>query len=273
MNLEESCTLWGAKKAGGKAAGAEEAESGGGECGGELPDAGSMFGGISKPKGKVKACDLDTDDEQPTSPFSSSTDPVDRKTSVAADFASASSDCEVPEFWLDMCSDINTSVSKGHLDLRRNPERWTGYNGSKVWAAIYEENCFSKGGVSDMCYEVRQFAFCIPFEGVLTISHCGDPLQERVLYRMLSGMHASINIHIALHFYPPSKAAKRTNWAPNAARYDELFAEHPDRLKNLHFAFVVTLRAIRKASKFLNDYDYSVGQVLSTLILLNALKR
>lgn len=77
---------------------------------------------------------------------------------------------------------------------------------------------------------------------------------------MLSGMHASINIHIAHNFFPPSKAANRTVWAPNAGRFDELFAEHPDRLKNLHFAFVVTLRAIRKASAFLNEYDYSASE-------------
>jgi hypothetical protein len=107
--------------------------------------------------GKVKACDLDTGDDShhATFPFSSATDPVDRLTTVEADFAAGgSSDCEVPEFWLDMCSDISTTSSTGHLDLRRNPERWTGYNGSKVWASIYEENCFSKGGMSDMCYEV-----------------------------------------------------------------------------------------------------------------------
>jgi ERO1-like protein alpha len=156
---------------------------------------------------------------------------VDRRTSLEpTEFPiKSSSDCNVPEFWVDMCSDISTVSKKEHLDLRRNPERWTGYNGSKIWAAIYEENCFSKGGkFSDMCYE------------------------ERVLYRMLSGMHSSINIHIATHFYPPSAAAGRTTWQPNAARFDELFADHPERLKNLHFAFVVTLRAVRKAANFLS---------------------
>ena len=71
--------------------------------------------------------------------------------------------------------------------------------------------------------------------------------EERVLYRMLSGMHSSINIHIALNWYPPRKG-KRDHFAPNPARLSELFKNHPERLKNMHFAFVVLLRAVRKAS-------------------------
>ena len=55
-----------------------------------------------------------------------------------------------------------------HVNLQLNPEGWTGYNGSHVWSAIYQENCLRAAtSVDDMCYE------------------------ERVLYRLLSGMHAS----------------------------------------------------------------------------------
>ena len=45
-----------------------------------------------------------------------------------------------PTFWTDMCSQIPTNATD-YLNLQRNPERWTGYNGSHVWAAIYNENC------------------------------------------------------------------------------------------------------------------------------------
>ena len=59
---------------------------------------------------------------------------------------------------------------------------------------------------------------------------CVDPLQvlgelddmcyeERVLYRLLSGMHASTNIHISLQYFPPSKAAGRDNWEANPERF------------------------------------------------------
>ena len=95
-------------------------------------------------------------------------------------------------------------------------------------------------------------------------------------------MHSSINIHIALNFFPPKKG-KRASWEINSARYDELFEENPerfvytilhfdggyfqlmriyfetDRLKNLHFAFVVTLRALRKATPVLYNYSYVAG--------------
>jgi hypothetical protein len=92
-------------------------------------------------------------------------------------------DCEeenLPSFWLDMCNDIPTDASD-FLNLKLNPERWTGYNGSHIWKAIYEENCFSHSGKEDMCYE------------------------ERVLYRLLSGMHAKTNIHINMNYFPPRK--------------------------------------------------------------------
>jgi len=50
-------------------------------------------------------------------------------------------DASSPTFWLDMCSNIATNVSE-YVNLQLNPERWTGYNGSHVWDAIYQENCF-----------------------------------------------------------------------------------------------------------------------------------
>ncbi len=144
-------------------------------------------------------------------------------------------DTSLPEFWLDMCHNIPTNASE-YVNLALNPERWTGYNGSHVWNAIYQENCFEKlGELDDMCYE------------------------ERVLYRLLSGLHASTNIHISLEFYPPSKAAGRDKWMPNPERFMHHYGQHPERLKNLHFGFVVLLRAVRKAAPYLYNYPFVVG--------------
>ena len=143
-------------------------------------------------------------------------------------------DTTLPEFWMDMCRNIDTDVT-GYVNLQLNPERWTGYNGTHVWNAIYYENCFDKlGKLDDMCYE------------------------ERVLYRLLSGMHASVNIHISLNYYPPSKG-KRETWEPNPERFMQHFASFPERLKNLHFSFVVLLRALRKASPYLYNFPFNVG--------------
>lgn len=46
----------------------------------------------------------------------------------------------VPEFWLDMCEQFEAKTT---YNLRLNPESWTGYNGSALWQALYEENCFA----------------------------------------------------------------------------------------------------------------------------------
>ena len=119
--------------------------------------------------------------------------------------------------------------------LSSSKTRYTGFNGTKIWEAIYRENCFSRvDEVNQMCYE------------------------ERVLFRMLSGMHSSINIHIALNWHPPRKG-KRDSFAPNTARFEKLFKNHPDRLKNMHFAFVVMLRAMQKSGPHLLNYDMATG--------------
>lgn len=203
----------------------------------------SMFGSSSTPATAnppaKSACALDTDEhaDKMSTPWAEHSDLVTKGPLPDVSLFEATDDCELPAFWLDMCTEIPTTTTE-YTNLQVNPERWTGYNGSHVWAAIYKENCFSRtDNLNDMCYE------------------------ERVLYRLLSGMHSSINIHIALNFFPPKKG-KRTSWEINSARYDELFEENPERLKNLHFAFVVTLRALRKATPILYNYSYAAGSLV-----------
>ena len=64
--------------------------------------------------------------------------------------------------------------------------------------------------------------------------------------------------YISLKYFPPRKG-KRTNWEPNPNRFIELFHHHPERLKNLHFAFVVLLRALRKATPALEKFSIAIG--------------
>ena len=185
----------------------------------------------------------------PRAPFS---DPVDTTITSKEDKMTSyidEEDCSKnqtsPKFWLDICSapENNENGRKrkeeeensSYVNLRLNPERWTGYNGSHVWKAIYEENCLKGEKKEDgLCYE------------------------ERVLYRLLSGMHASVNIHVALHANPPQ--SEDEEWLPDPARFAELFENHPERLKNLHFSFVVMLRALRKATPALAKFPTDLGQ-------------
>jgi ERO1-like protein beta len=65
-----------------------------------------------------------------------------------------------------------------YVSLLANPEGYTGYAGpkaSRIWQAIYGENCFT-GPLEGMC------------------------LEERVFYRMLSGLQMSINTHVAMTY-------------------------------------------------------------------------
>lgn len=194
------------------------------------------------------ACSLNTNPSP--FPFESRSSEVDHTITKQETEALAATnlDCEDeshPSFWLDICSNIPTG--KGDfVNLQLNPERWTGFNGSHVWQAIYNENCFKENSQDQMCYE------------------------ERVLWRLLSGMHASINTHINLNYFPPKNGTGP--WKMNPARFMEQYGSTP-HLKNLHFAFVVLLRALRKAAPVLytHQFDASDGTLDHTNRLVQRL--
>jgi flavocytochrome c len=142
----------------------------------------------------------------------------------------------VPDsFWMDMCSNIHKGSGTKLVNLALNPERNTYYNGTHIWKAIYEENC------------------------ITTDQSC---LEERVLYKLLSGMHTSTTLSIAQNYYPPSKRHNRTRYQPNPQYFMQKFQYHPDHIRNLHFAYVVMLRAINKARTYLYHYDIVSGNVM-----------
>eukprot|EP00397_Hematodinium_sp_SG-2012_P002823 GEMP01002831.1.p1 GENE.GEMP01002831.1~~GEMP01002831.1.p1 ORF type:complete len:1035 (+),score=189.60 GEMP01002831.1:136-3240(+) len=140
-------------------------------------------------------------------------------------------DEKMPEFWMDICSAISTNAS-GYINLKLNPEQNTAYDGRHIWKEIYKENCFASGSSgAPQCYE------------------------EKVMYRLLSGMHSSTSLSIFSQYHAPRK--KGDEWRPNSKKFMEYFGHNPEWLKNLHFAFVVILRSLRKAKTFLMHYDYS----------------
>ena len=149
-------------------------------------------------------------------------------------------------FWMDMCSNIKSGESSKIVNLRLNPERNTGYNGTHIWNAIYRENCIID---NDTCYE------------------------EQVLYRLLSGLHTSTTLSIAKNYYAPSKRKNRQNWESNPQYFMEKFENHPEYLRNLHFSYVVLLRALRKASPFLQGYEIKTGNIVEDETATILLKR
>lgn len=123
-----------------------------------------------------------------------------------------------------------SSSSEGvYVDLLENPERFTGYAGassSRVWKAIYEENCFTPVPFIDPSRSTSEggtgfapISSTNPFGMPSLSSGSGNSwgesekrlmgnlagprdggdeicLEKRVFYRVISGLHASISIHI-----------------------------------------------------------------------------
>lgn len=203
----------------------------------------------------------ESDSEKKTFLWESTTDPVVLSTSNNDESCSSNSNIDpdlvmkegrLPDtFWLDMCSQIQEGDGIKMVDLILNPERNTGYNGTHIWRAIYEENCIDMDGLTDepMCYE------------------------ERVLYRMLSGLHASTTLSIAKNYYPPSKKRGRVSWESNPTYFYEKFSSHPEYIRNLHFSYVVLLRALKKAQPILSQYEIRTGNIVDDETAMVLLKR
>lgn len=123
-----------------------------------------------------------------------------------------------------------------YINLLENPERYTGYSGlqaQRIWRAIYEENCFTppdEASVTGMC------------------------LEERVYYRLISGLQASINTHIALRYKYPSG-----RWDVKPSLFVFRVGRHRDRLQNLYFTYLFVMRAIGRYRHELLQYDYATG--------------
>lgn len=114
-----------------------------------------------------------------------------------------------------------------YINLLENSEAFTMYNGSHIWNAIYRENCFSDSE-QPVCTE------------------------KQMLYNLVSGVHANVNMHIS-HFY--SDLNSDTQYF-NPDLYYERVGTQEERLRNMHFSFSFVLRAINRAFTKLSTYNY-----------------
>ena len=173
-----------------------------------------------------------------------------------------------------------SATSKGdYVSLVDNPERFTGYTGlgaRQVWDAIYRENCFSKvhraplqNGSQISPFKVqasrdlrnvikqhdRQLA--LASKGVVddVVEFDDECLEKRVFYRIISGMHASINAHICWDNLNQTTG----QWGPNLQCYEQRLHPHPEWISNLYFNYAVVLRAVAKLRGFLQSYTFCSG--------------
>ncbi|XP_051801366.1 ERO1-like protein beta isoform X1 [Acanthochromis polyacanthus] len=187
--------------------------------------------------------------------------------------------------------DDETSPDAEYVDLLLNPERFTGYKGPsawRVWNSIYEENCFKPRSV------YRPLNPLAPSRGESTLPSVpagyrtleddsgllddkrfrrssrlsGDDdgegfynwleglcLEKRVFYRLISGLHSSINIHLCAE-YLLDEGWGRSVWGPNVQEFRQRFdtaetkGEGTRRLKNLYFLYLIELRALYKVAPY-----------------------
>uniref|UniRef100_A0A672P7P5 ERO1-like protein alpha n=1 Tax=Sinocyclocheilus grahami TaxID=75366 RepID=A0A672P7P5_SINGR len=136
--------------------------------------------------------------------------------------------------------DDEDSPESQYVDLLLNPERFTGYKGPeawRIWNSIYEENCFKP-------YSVKR-----PLNPLA--SNSGLCVEKRAFFRLISGLHASINIHLSARYLLDENWFKM-KWGHNVSefqlRFDEELTEGegPKRLRNLYFLYLIELRALAK---------------------------
>ncbi|GER29127.1 endoplasmic oxidoreductin 1 family protein, partial [Striga asiatica] len=123
-----------------------------------------------------------------------------------------------------------------YVNLLLNPERYTGYTGPsarRIWDAVYSENC-QKYSSGEICQE------------------------KRVLYKLISGLHSSISIHIASDYLLDEA---KNLWGRNPELMYNRVLRYPDRVRNLYFTFMFVLRAVTKAANYLEQAEYDTGNI------------
>ncbi|XP_045482306.1 ero1-like protein [Harmonia axyridis] len=143
-----------------------------------------------------------------------------------------------------------------YVDLLLNPERFTGYKGDsahRIWQTIYSENCFRPNGKFNSYIQSH------------TLNNMC--LEERVFYRAISGLHASINIHVCAKYLLRESSFKypQGEWGQNLEEFHRKFSpemtngEGPSWLRNLYFLYLLELRALQKASFYMEKEEFYTG--------------
>jgi ERO1-like protein alpha len=149
----------------------------------------------------------------------------------------------------------NDSESE-YVDLLLNPERYTGYKGKsahRIWHSIYMENCFRRTKTDNPYIQSSKLD-----------NLC---LEERVFYRAISGLHASINVHLCAQFLLSDSSLTEPNgkWGHNLYEFQQRFSkettkgEGPHWLRNLYFVYLLELRALNKAANYLEREEFYTG--------------
>ncbi|KAM7424620.1 hypothetical protein PAMA_000804 [Pampus argenteus] len=162
--------------------------------------------------------------------------------------------------------DDEASPDLQYVDLLLNPERFTGYKGPEawqIWNSIYEENCFKPFSIKRPL-NPSVFQSSSGSEGSAFYSWLeGQCVEKRAFYRLVSGLHASINIHLSARYLLDDSWFQK-KWGHNVSEFRQRFdseltgGEGPKRLRNLYFLFLIELRALAKALPFFQQTSFQL---------------
>ncbi|THH31787.1 hypothetical protein EUX98_g2413 [Antrodiella citrinella] len=171
-------------------------------------------------------------------------------------------------------------MSEGdYIDLSANPERFTGYAGPsarRVWASIYEENCFGMSEFNLLSTNSPNPApVSLPdsMTGVLKVDgndNSKSCLEKRIYYKIISGVESSYAIYfgrpdtpslglhasISTHVCHEDMNQTTGEWGPNLQCFINRVAAYPERLQYIYFNVVLLLRAVSRIGPYLSAYDY-----------------
>lgn len=184
--------------------------------------------------------------------------------------------------------DESTNGPGMYVSLVDNPERFTGYAGAhanKVWRAVYQENCFGYYGDGDKMdneygadedngmsfarhhaqspaevelervlmahgeYEMREVGGEAGQEAMNSVDVCAE---QRLFYRLLSGMHASVSTHLCTEYLNKSTG----EWGPNIKCFMDRVGKYPERVSNLYFNYALVARAVAKLRNYMDGLQF-----------------
>ncbi|KAK7207031.1 endoplasmic reticulum Oxidoreductin 1 [Myxozyma melibiosi] len=133
-----------------------------------------------------------------------------------------------------------------YVSLVDNPERYTGYIGkhpNMVWNEIYKQNCFAEE-VADNAIASNSAEV-----GSIVSDTC---VERRMFYKVISGMHASVAIHLCNEYLNYDTG----EWGPNLECYMKKVGDHPDRVSNVYFNYALVSKAVAKLRHYLEDFTF-----------------
>ncbi|KAK5915781.1 hypothetical protein CesoFtcFv8_001343 [Champsocephalus esox] len=154
---------------------------------------------------------------------------------------------------------VDLSLSKETREALLN---WSKHDDeAECFCVVDEENCFKpytiKRPVLSSLFHSSSGSESNTFYSWLE----GQCVEKRAFYRLISGLHSSINIHLSARYLLEDSWFQK-KWGHNVSDFRQGFdseltdGEGPKRLRNLYFLFLIELRALAKALPFFQQPSF-----------------